>query len=205
MPTPEIILAGLKGIANDWKWLAIFWHIYFATLVLGLSMGGRPSKRITGILLGLPFFSVSTLAWLSGNPFNGTLFALSGIVILVLSIKLPMERIRIAPPWAVIAGTLMFVFGWIYPHFLESASFLPYLYAAPTGLIPCPTLSIIIGLAIILGGLESRAWSLFLGIIGVFYSIFGAARLGVTFDWVLLLGALIIMLSVFIGKKHRMR
>ncbi len=77
-------------------------------------------------------------------------------------------------------------------HFLNTTSFLPYLYAAPVGLVPCPTLSITIGAALILGGLESRGWSLVLAGMGIFYAVFGALRLGVTIDFTLLVGALIL-------------
>ena len=100
----------------------------------------------------------------------------------------------------------MFAFGWVYPHFLDTSTSLTYLYAAPTGLIPCPTLSIVIGVGLIVGGLGSRAWSIFLGALGDFYSIFGAVRLGVVLDWVLLFGSLMIVLSVFViahGEQAR--
>lgn len=84
----------------------------------------------------------------------------------------------------------MIGFGWIYPHFLDNATPMEYLYAAPTGLIPCPTLSIVIGFTLILGGLRLRPWCLVLTIMGLFYGVFGAGRLGVKIDGVLLLGAL---------------
>jgi hypothetical protein len=197
MPTVEQILAGLSEIADKWRVLAIVWHVYFGALALGLVVGARPSKRLAGILLGLPLLSVSALAWVSGNPFNGTFFALSGAALIVISSRLPRESVSIGPLWAVIPGAFMFIFGWVYPHFLDTSSFLAYLYSAPTGLIPCPTLSIVIGLALVLGGCGSRAWSIVAGIAGVFYGIFGAIRLGVALDWVLLLGAVMIILAVF--------
>lgn len=65
-----------------------------------------------------------------------------------------------------------------------------WLYAAPTGIIPCPTLSIVIGFTLILGGLRSRSWCLVLTTVGLFYGFFGAVRLGVKIDGILLLGAL---------------
>lgn len=194
MPTPEEILAGLTQIANQWRALAIAWHVYFAVLGLGLVFGLRPTKMVAGVLLGLPLLSVSALAWLQANPFNGTAFALAGITLIALSIRLPRERTWIAPAWAVIAGTLMFAFGWIYPHFLDTGTWLLYLYSAPTGLVPCPTLSIVIGVALILGGLGSRAWSLILAATGMFYGVFGAARLGVAIDSVLLIGSVLLVL-----------
>jgi hypothetical protein len=200
MPTPEQILNGLRTIANQWQLLAVVWHVYFAVLAVGLVLGVRPSKRLVGILLGLPLLSVSALAWVSANPFNGTLFALAGVTLIAIALRLPAERLRIAPTWVVSAGVLMFLFGWVYPHFLDTSSFAPYLYAAPTGLIPCPTLSIVLGLSLMVGELNSRAWSLGLAAMGIFYGIFGVLRLGVPIDVVLLLGALLSVLVIFVPK-----
>jgi hypothetical protein len=201
MPTPDEILSGLSEIANTWRVLAIFWHVYFGVLALLLLQGARPSRRFVGVLLGLPLLSVSVLAWINGNPFNGTFFAMSGIALIAISTRLSHDRVRVAPLWAATLGALLFAFGWVYPHFLNTLSFLPYLYSAPTGLIPCPTLSIVIGLALILGGLGSRTWSLVLGVTGIFYGIFGSAWLGVLIDWVLLLGALTIVFFVLVERR----
>jgi hypothetical protein len=199
MPNPDQILTALTALANQWKPLAVAWHVYFAVLI-GLAIGLHPSRRLTGILLSLPLISVSVLAWSSGNPFNGTLFAVAAVALIVLAVRLPKDRVYLAPTWIVVAGAVMFIFGWVYPHFLETTSLLPYLYAAPTGLIPCPTLSIVIGTALILDGLQSRAWSLVLAAMGIFYGVFGAMRLGVTMDFVLLVGALVLGTIVLIPR-----
>lgn len=201
MPTPEQILRGLSTIANEWQILAVFWHLYFAILGVGLVVGVRPSKRLVGVLLGLPLLSVSGLAWMSANPFNGSLFALAAVVLLIIAFRLPDERICIAPLWMVSAGIFMFLFGWVYPHFLDISSFVPYLYAAPTGLIPCPTLSIVVGLALMVEGLDSRFWFLILGATSLFYGLFGALLLDVTIDLILLLGALLTIFIAFPPKS----
>jgi hypothetical protein len=202
MPTVEQILIGLKEIANTWQTVAIFWHAYFAAITIVLIVGIRPSKRIGGILLGLPLLSVSIIAWASSNPFNGMIYALISIIVIYISTKLPRENVQVAPLWVLIPGIIMFIFGWVYPHFLETSSSLPYLYSAPTGLIPCPTLSIVIGLTMVLNGLNSRALSLILGIMGMFYGITGVAQLGVSIDWVLLLGAVMIVIVTFLRKYN---
>jgi hypothetical protein len=200
MPAIAQILSGLKEIANSWKPLSMFWHVYFSAGVLALALGFRPMKRWAGLLLAPPLLSVSAMAWTVANPFNGAAFAVLGVLVLYFSARLPKEPARIAPPWFLLPGLALFVFGWTYPHFLETQSFLPYLYAAPTGLIPCPTLSIVIGLALVLDGLGSRTLCIVLGIAGLFYGIVGVVRLGVTIDWELLLGALIILARAFARK-----
>ncbi len=201
MPSTEQILEGLNVIVNTWLPLAVFWHVYFAAVVIALIFGVRPSKRLSGIFLLLPILSVSFVAWMSSNPFNGILYALIGILLIYFSIKLPQEKVTIAPLWILIPGIIMFIFGWVYPHFLESSLWYEYLYKAPTGLIPCPTLSIVIGLLLILNGLESRAISLLIGIIGLYYGITGVIQLGVLIDLVLLLGAIMIVVVSIAGKR----
>ena len=83
--SPEEILSGLSAIASDWRLLAVLWHGYFLILVLTLVYGVRPTRRVAGFFLALPVASVSVLAWLNGNPFNGASFALITVVRMDLS------------------------------------------------------------------------------------------------------------------------
>ncbi|MGF2736807.1 hypothetical protein [Marinobacter sp. DUT-1] len=197
MPTPEEILAGLRSISNDWRLLAILWHGYFAVLLVGLASGLRLKERLVGALLVIPLFSVSALAWIHGNPFNGVLFTVMGIVLLGIAVRLQGESVGISPRRFAVPGAFLIVFGWLYPHFLNDAALVAYLYSAPTGLVPCPTLSIVIGFTLVLRGLASRAWCLVLSAAGVFYGAFGAGRLGVTIDGILFFGALLTAYAAF--------
>jgi hypothetical protein len=196
MPTPEQLLAGLREIANQWRPLAMIWHAYFGVIAVALLAGVRPSKRLCGLGLGLPLLSVSVMAWVSSNPFNGIIFGLMGLMVVYFSLKLPCERVQVSPMTILLPGIILFLFGWVYPHFLNSPSILAYLYSAPTGLIPCPTLSIVIGLFLILNGLGSKPLSFILAIAGLFYGIFGVFRLGVTIDLFLGLGAITVLMLI---------
>jgi hypothetical protein len=204
MPAPEDILVGLAEIANSRRVLAIVWHVYFAMLAAGLAVGMRPTKSISGVFLALPLFSVGILAWLAGNPFNGTVFILAAAILISIALRFPRTPIKMGSRWMVISGALMFIFGWAYPHFLDASSYLVYVYSAPTGLIPCPTLSIIIGSTLIVDGLGSRAWSLVLGATGIFYGAFGAFVLGVTLDLVLLICAALLTGMVLVSGSGRL-
>ncbi len=189
MPSPEQILAGLKTIANSWTILAIIWHVFFGAIIIAVILGKMPKKRQTGFMLILSYISVTVAAWRFGNPFNGVVFGLITVVAIVIGVKMQCRRAELSPLGFRLAGAAMILFGWAYPHFLETASFVPYLYSAPTGLIPCPTLSIAIGLVLVLNGLGSFSYSLLLAIAGLFYGVFGAFRLGVGIDAVLIAGA----------------
>lgn len=193
MPTTEQVLAGLKEIVASWGAIAIFWHGYFGAIALALLFGLRPPKRLAAFLLAPPLLSVAVLAWIAGNPFNGIVFAALAVLLLFVAYRLGCDPVRIAPAGFLFPGLALFAFGWAYPHFLDGASLLPYLYQAPTGLIPCPTLASVIGLALVLDGLGSRALCLALGIVGLFYGVTGVARLGVVIDWTLLLGAAVLL------------
>ena len=196
MPTPVDILSGLSTVANDMIGLAIVWHVLAAAAIVGILFGWRPSKRSGASLLSIPLLSVGIIALRYDNPFNGVVFLFFSVVLLVLASRLPKKRIQKAPIWAFIFGIFMILFGWIYPHFLQDGTWLKYLYAAPMGLIPCPTLSFTIGFAMLANGFSSRVWSIVLVIIGVFYSLFGALRLGVHLDFVLLAGSLLLLIQV---------
>jgi hypothetical protein len=185
MPSASEILGGLANIADSWKTLAVLWHIYFGFFVVVALFGFRAQNRLVGALLIPHLASVSVLAWMNGNPFNGVAFGALSITLVALLWSLssrPAARSR--PAWLLL-GLLLVFFGWAYPHFLEEDPASTYLYAAPLGLIPCPSLSLAVGVTIIFSGLHSRAWSLVLSSAALFYGVFGALYLGVTIDWVL--------------------
>ncbi len=205
MPTAGQILNGIQEITNNWKHVSLFWHVYFGILILIIAIGIRPSRRIAGLLLSFPLFSVSIFAWLTPNPVNGVIFAIVGIIFLLLAMRLPSDRVKIAPTWFLIPCALLFAFGWFYPHFLETGSYLPYLYAAPVGTVPCPTMIIVIGFLMMLDGLGSRKLGIILGSVGLVYGVMGVAYLDIVLDWALILGAaLIIIQSSGLTRKPAM-
>lgn len=196
MPSPEQIVEQLTNIANDALMVAVLWHVAIGAGLAAVAIGWRPSQRLTGFLLALPIGSVAVLAWIYSNPFTGTVFAVAAVVLALLSVRLGKEPIQTPGATWMVAGSAMLAFGWVYPHFLEDSPASLYLVGAPLGTIPCPTLAAVIGLALLGSGLGSRAWSLILAAVGVFYGVFGAFRLGVTMDLVMLAGALILAVLV---------
>src|SRR5215204_4030085 len=159
MPSSTAILAGLTTIANEWWTVAVFWHAYVALLLVAIAARLDCSVRLLGGLLVLPLLSVSALAWASGNPFNGVIFAGLSLTLAAIVYRSPPRTIQIASGPPLLLGVMFVAFGWIYPHFVETSHWSGYLIAAPLGLLPCPTLSAIIGLTLIVSGLESVAWS----------------------------------------------
>lgn len=193
MPTAEEILAGLTRIANRAFPLAVGWHLAIGVAVVALLIGWRPSRRAAALLVALPVASVSALAFASGNPFNGGIFALVFAILIAAALRFDVEPVEAGPRWAIVAGGMLVAFGAFYPHFLEGRRPLAYLYGAPVGLLPCPTLSLVVGFTLVAGGFSSRAWILVLVSSGVFYGALGSGQLGVTLDLVLFAGSLFLL------------
>ncbi len=201
MPSPNDILAGLASIARENTAWALAWHIAAAAFFCAWFAGLRPGRRSLALALSLPLFSVSFMAWEYGNPFNGGVFLGAGLALSALALRTPRGRAAAGPPALRLAGGAMIVFGLLYPHFLPAGTGWSYAYRAPTGLIPCPTLSLAVGIALFCGGLGSRAWGATLAGLGLFYGLFGTFRLRVGLDIGLLAGASFLMIAVLAKKR----
>lgn len=201
MPNKEEILNGLQTIVNNYTALAIIWHVIFYILLAGLLFVWRPSNKLLALIISLPVLSVAILAWVTGNPFNGLLFTVLTVLIIIFGLKTTTDTISTSQASFMIAGIVMISFGIIYPHFITADTFLKYLYASPVGLIPCPTLSIIIGLLLIYNGLASPSITLTMIIFGLFYGIFGVLKLGVYLDIFLIFGTLALLTKYVLSVK----
>lgn len=193
MTSSQQILSGIQAIVNEYSSIAIIWHVLFYILFAALILRWKPSNSVLSALLCLPLISVSVLAWISGNPFNGSFFALAAILLFIFGVKAPVKIIRTSRPVFFLSGIILVIFGMVYPHFIHPSSVTGYFYASPAGLIPCPTLSILIGLALIYDGFGYRPLSLLLIILGLFYGVFGVFKLKVLIDLFLLTGALMLL------------
>jgi hypothetical protein len=201
IPTREAILLGLATAANGGIPFAIGWHVVIAAALVALPLGWRPSRRAACMLLAAPLASASIAAWAVGNPFNGSIMALLAVFSLALASRCASERVALGSLAYTIVGGGMVAFAWFYPHFLVGAP-LRYLYAAPIGLIPCPSFVIVVGFALLGGGFGNRAWSWTLAVASASYAVFGVVRLGVMLDVVLLIGALILAVRVSTGRSR---
>jgi len=201
MPTREEILAGLTWLANEYTGIAIAWHIITLMLIAALFAGWKPGNNLMILILASPLITVSVLASLQGNYFNAGVFAFLVIMSLYVTLRSGNETIKGNRSWPDIIGLLLIIFGLFYPEFLNTNSTLEYAYAAPTGLIPCPTLAILTGFALLYNGFGSVRWAMILAISGMFYGLFGVFYLKMYIDWILIAGAFILLLNTFIAAK----
>ncbi|HEU5255113.1 MAG TPA: hypothetical protein VFU28_03935, partial [Vicinamibacterales bacterium] len=64
------------------------------------------------------------------------------------------------------------------------------LYASPFGILPCPTLAVVIGVTLMGRPLMAVRWHAIVIVAGLLYGAIGVFRLGVVLDWGLLLASL---------------
>lgn len=201
MPTAAEILALLEKTSNELFPVAIGFHVLIVALLVVLIRKWQPTDRVVGILLTSPLLLVSVIAWIYRNPFTGILFLLFFCLLFITAIRLSGSRVDFAQGTWLFFSIFLIAFGWFYPHFLDDRPWL-YLFAAPTGIIPCPTLSLVIGFTLLFKHFNSKPYALLLSIISLFYGLFGAFRLGVMIDVVLIAGAILLLISAFpIQKK----
>jgi hypothetical protein len=188
MPTRTELLAQIVQIANGAVPLAILWHVAIAVGIVLLATGWRPSVLRATVLLALPLLSVSAVAWAHGNPVNGTLPLLGALALVGTGVTQRVRLVAPGPRWATFAGAALVALGLVYPHFVVVGAPVEYLLVAPVGLVPCPTLLVAVGLALLGGGVAPGAAAALAGL-ALFYGVVGVFALGVTLDAALLAGA----------------
>jgi hypothetical protein len=82
--------------------------------------------------------------------------------------------------------------AWFYPHFLSGPAW-QYLYAAPLGLLPCPTLAYLLGASLLTNSFGSKTWAILLGSLGLLYGVIGVFVLRVALDWFLVAGGAVLV------------
>lgn len=201
MPKTEEILNGLQKIVSDYPTIAIIWHVIFFALIAALISRCLPTNRLFGLLICIPIISVAILAFLSGNPFNGILFLILTVLIIIFGIRASGQPVQTSQIVFMVIGILMIIFGLVYPHFVITDSVLKYLYESPVGLIPCPTLSILIGFLLVYNGFGSHSLTLTFIIFGLFYGLFGVLKLAVYLDIFLVFGTITLLVKYVLSLK----
>ena len=178
MPSPEQILNGLALTANNFYIVSIIWHLLVLLFFIVLLSGRKLSNKQVMAFLTLPLLTTALFALMISNPFNGIVFSVITIILWFTIYNTPGELVALKWDAISFAGLAFILFGLFYPHFLEGNGYLQYLYKAPTGLIPCPTLSLVIGFTLLFHGFNHRKWMWYLSCLGLFYGIFRGSEAG---------------------------
>jgi hypothetical protein len=202
MPSADEILSALAMLSNKYTVVAILWHAIFVFLLLfSLFEKQKKPNQSASYILCLPLFSVSALAWLTGNLFNGMLFLLAAILLVALSIKERNAEVLVNSKWLKIIGVFVFLSGFFYPHFLYEGSW-NYLYAAPIGIVPCPTLLTVTGFVLMFDIKQSKYWFVVLILLDVFYGLFGVFKLEIFLDLLLIAATIALAVRARLTRKQ---
>src|SRR5215204_5513372 len=202
MPSANDILRTTTYLAQHYITVAIAWHLLLYFFLLMVLLGkNKPSNRIVGLFLTIPLLSVSFFAWQVSNPFNGVSFLMIGMALFYLSIHAKPERLVLNPSLSLkITGAGMLLFGLVYPHFLGQ-QLVVYLYASPTGIIPCPTLLMITGVNLIFLSQQSSKSLIVLLVADMFYGLFGIFKLHVYLDILLVIGSIALFVQLMLQRN----
>ncbi|MCK7460673.1 MAG: hypothetical protein MZU84_00590 [Sphingobacterium sp.] len=182
MPKTDEILNGLQKIVNDYSLVAIIWHLVFYALLAALLFKWLPTNRDIRTADLYPCAFGCHTGFHVGESVQRDAFSILAVLGVIFGLKATGQPVQTSQLVFMIIGILMIVFGLVYPHFIDAGSIVKYLYASPAGLIPCPTLSVIIGFLLLYNGFGSQSITLTLIVFGLFYGIFGVLRLGVYLD-----------------------
>jgi hypothetical protein len=196
MPSTEILLNTLAAVANELRWLAIAWHAAFGAIALVIISKRRVSQGALALTLVLPVASVGVISGDAGNPFNGVVFVLLALLLGGVAVTIsdgPLTSNRSFLNRAM--GVTLVALGLTYPHFLITDRWWSYLYAAPFGLIPCPTLAVVAGATLIFSAFGSRPWAVIVALASLAYGAIGVLVLGVWIDMFLIVGGAAVLFT----------
>ena len=100
---------------------------------------------MAGALLAGPIASASVVALVYDNPFNGLLLGVLALALVGSASRLDAHQVHRTGAAGTLMGLIMIGFGGLYPHFLEGRPATTYLFAAATGVVPCPTIALVTG------------------------------------------------------------
>lgn len=178
MPPATELLAQLTDAANTLMPLAVAWHAVLAAVLVALLRNWRPRERTVAAVLAALAGSVAISALVVGNPFNAISFLL--LAILIFTTTRGRAHITLASMPVRWLAALMIAYGAVYPHFLHAPA-IAYVVAAPVGIIPCPTLAMIAGLAL-MTSLHTRSLLIVLTLWTALYAAIGVAHFGIWLD-----------------------
>lgn len=206
----ELILNYIGTVAGKYIFLNIALHIACYAAIILLLLPKFRHKRVVwnSVTAGL-FTSVAVIAILNGNPFNFGIFAIAaGFAVwelikgrnVVETLFSPAYTLRMNIRNAVLLAVSLF--GLVYPHFVDAhPALMPLL--SPIGIIPCPTLTFVLGIANIIYPKVNRPLYTALAVLGAFYGVTGVFMVNVYIDIPLMaVGILSVYnLALFFRKK----
>lgn len=195
----EKALNYLNMVANNNLSVNLMMHILFILAGIGLVTIKNPLKsQLVNLFLVILSGSVFLHAAIFGNPFIGLLFLIMTLIMVFELIRRKNNFQFTESRLINITAVLLLVFGFVYPHFVNT-SLAEYILYAPVGIVPCPTLITILGFYLLNTNPNKVSyWTI--TVISTIFSLIGIIMFKVYIDIVLLLA---VSLSYYklLGRK----
>lgn len=186
--SPERILNYLTMVSNQNLWLNALIHLMVLAAVLVLIFGKNTKIKqwvVDGVIC-LLFISVATVSFVYGNPF---IFLIMAVLTIFALIELRQGKNEFTTPkfnlHTLIAFTSIIIGFW-YPHFVK-ANPIALLLVSPAGIIPCPTLLIVLGLLTLAYPKVNKTQYIITVLIGTFHGNTGVFQLKVFLDMAIII------------------
>lgn len=186
--SPEKILNYLIMVSNQNLWLNALIHLMVLTAMLVLIFGKNTKNKkwvVDGVIC-LLFISIVSVAIVYGNPFH---LLTMGLLAIFAVIELWQGKNEFITPKINLHTLIAFVsiiIGFCYPEFVK-ANPIGLLLVSPAGIVPCPTLLIVLGLLTLAYPKVNKIQYLMTVLIGTFYGVTGVFQLKVFLDMAIII------------------
>lgn len=189
------ILHYLQSVANQNLWLNALNHLIALAAIVFIFLGknAKPKRILVDGAMVVLTLSVSITGLKYGNPVHTLTFAVIAVFALIELMQGKNDfTIRKTDFQTVLALFFLFIGFW-YPEFVKT-NFVGSLLFSPAGIIPCPTLLIILGLLTLAFPNVNKVQYIITLIMGVFYGFVGVFQLKVYLDITLIV---IVICAIF--------
>jgi hypothetical protein len=184
----EKVLDYLTTVSNLNLWLNAVIHLMVLTAVLILIFAkeNRVKRWVVDGVICLLFISIVSVAIVYGNPFHALTM---GLLAVFAVIELWQGKNEFNIPKINLHTFIAFssiIIGFWYPDFVKTTP-IALLLVSPAGIVPCPTLLIVLGLLTLTYPRVNKTQYTITAIIGVFYGFTGVFQLKVFLDIALII------------------
>jgi hypothetical protein len=199
----DVILNYLAEISNKNTNINLIIHVIILVALICFSLIKKDKIKylIANSTILILSLSIVVHAFIYGNPFHLITFIVLAAGTLLALYKGRDEKNIKFDAFSVIS-LIIIGMGFWYPEFV-STSTLGYFMYSPVGIVPCPTLLVILGLLTLLYPRINKAHYITAVLMGFIYGIIGTFVLKVSLDISLLLVATYALLILFISKDSQ--
>lgn len=201
---PESVINYLAMVSNQNIYLNLVMHVitFLSIPSIFLLKNIRVQKAVFNGLVVILTLTVTVNALINGNPFHLVTFAIL-LIIALIELVMGRNQVVISPSSNVttfVAFIFLFIGVW-YPEFVHTSS-LAMLFVSPMGIVPCPTLIVILSLFTLNSSGISKLQYIATIIMGAVYAVIGVFIFKVYLDAAL---GILVLYSIYILISHKVQ